>query len=256
MEKEENVYEMNEGTGATAAVSRQGEQEKTAPDQVLSVLGKFKDVDALARAYGSLQAEFTRRSQRLRELEKLTENFEKDGHSGAEKLRKNAQARRAEAKRFDEFLSGRENFEDEKADVKLSETKPNSNGNEPEKTTVAEDANIANGDTVYATNAKNLPIKNASDVGKVTPNPIEETARGEVNEDGRGDSGDLYERVKRDEGVRLRIIGEYLSSIGKSNAPLMTGGAGTLKTPPAKANSISAAGNMALMYFKTPKYDN
>ena len=36
----------------------------------LTDLGKFKSVDALLRAYNSLQAEFTRRSQRLKELEK------------------------------------------------------------------------------------------------------------------------------------------------------------------------------------------
>lgn len=32
-------------------------------------LGKFKSVDALLRAYGELESEFTRRSQRLKELE-------------------------------------------------------------------------------------------------------------------------------------------------------------------------------------------
>lgn len=32
-------------------------------------LGKFKSVDALVRAYGELEAEFTRRSQRLKALE-------------------------------------------------------------------------------------------------------------------------------------------------------------------------------------------
>ncbi|MBQ9081039.1 MAG: hypothetical protein IJY26_00180 [Clostridia bacterium] len=37
---------------------------------VTADLGKFKSVDALLRAYNSLQAEFTRRSQRLKELEK------------------------------------------------------------------------------------------------------------------------------------------------------------------------------------------
>lgn len=37
---------------------------ETAPD-----LGKFKSVDALLRAYGELEAEFTRRSQKLKALE-------------------------------------------------------------------------------------------------------------------------------------------------------------------------------------------
>ena len=42
-------------------------EEKT---QAAAGLGKFKDVDALLEAYSSLEAEFTRRSQRLKELEK------------------------------------------------------------------------------------------------------------------------------------------------------------------------------------------
>ena len=48
------------------------EQECT-PQQTSSVekgsLGKFKDVDALMSAYNSLQAEFTKRCQRIKELE-------------------------------------------------------------------------------------------------------------------------------------------------------------------------------------------
>ena len=40
-------------------------------EDVSAVLGKFKDVNALANAYSALEAEFTRRSQRLKELEKL-----------------------------------------------------------------------------------------------------------------------------------------------------------------------------------------
>ena len=38
--------------------------------QAAAVAGKFKSVDALAEAYSNLEAEFTRRSQRLRELER------------------------------------------------------------------------------------------------------------------------------------------------------------------------------------------
>lgn len=39
-------------------------------DSAATELGKFRDVRALMDAYNSLEAEFTRRSQRLRELEK------------------------------------------------------------------------------------------------------------------------------------------------------------------------------------------
>ena len=37
------------------------------------LLGKFKDVNALLDAYNSLQSEFTKRCQRLKELEKMVE---------------------------------------------------------------------------------------------------------------------------------------------------------------------------------------
>ncbi len=44
-----------------------------APKQDAPALGKFKDVDALLHAYEALEAEFTRRSQRLKALEEERE---------------------------------------------------------------------------------------------------------------------------------------------------------------------------------------
>ena len=63
-------------------------------------------------------------------------------------------------------------------------------------------------------------------------------------------SSDLYEMVKADEGVRLKLIGEYLSSLGKNGTPLLCGGAGTIITPPQKARNIKEAGVMALQMFQ------
>ena len=60
MENKDNVYEDTTLTEEFAGASENGAS---------TVLGKFKDVSALERAYESLQAEFTRRSQKLRELE-------------------------------------------------------------------------------------------------------------------------------------------------------------------------------------------
>ena len=53
----------NEKVTADAA---EAENEKNAAAE----LGKFKDVQTLMKAYSDLEAEFTRRSQRLKELEK------------------------------------------------------------------------------------------------------------------------------------------------------------------------------------------
>ena len=60
---EDNVNAANVQIQATADTA---EAEETA---AATELGKFKSVDALMAAYTSLEAEFTRRSQRLKELE-------------------------------------------------------------------------------------------------------------------------------------------------------------------------------------------
>ncbi|MBQ9729979.1 MAG: hypothetical protein IJV80_04110, partial [Clostridia bacterium] len=82
-----------------------------------AVLGKFKNVDALARAYEALQSEFTKRSQRLKELEKaqreadntptggLKQGGEKDRGTGVEKLRAAAKAKKEREKAFDSFVA-------------------------------------------------------------------------------------------------------------------------------------------------------
>lgn len=45
-------------------------------------LGKFKDTDALLKAYNSLEAEFTKRCQRLKELESVAEKTQVSGELG------------------------------------------------------------------------------------------------------------------------------------------------------------------------------
>lgn len=264
MEKEENVYGQNHtGEFAAAKMEREGAQEK----EVSAVLGKFKDVDALARAYGALQSEFTRRSQRLKELEKRLENFaggddggigekagvnaaemalnadtgapkcEKDGASeaenaaesargsGAEKLRKNAEARREQAKAFDEFVLDTESQESAQA-------RPNGDGDLP----------LKSADTDGEALAENA-LKKAAESAATS-------IAGSGSAEGAAEA--LYQKVSQDENLRLRIIGEYLASIGRSAAPLTVGGAGTLTAPPLKAKSIGDAGSMALQYFKKP----
>ena len=56
---------LTENTNVTADTA-----EADKGEQAAAVLGKFKDVKTLIKAYSDLEAEFTRRSQRLKELEK------------------------------------------------------------------------------------------------------------------------------------------------------------------------------------------
>ena len=266
MEKEENVYATTEGAGEEILKENGGQEpcRESAP----MLPSKFKDVDALARAYSALQAEFTRRSQRLKELEKKVENFEEESgwaRLGVEKLRNRAQARRAEEKRFDEFLAETESAQMQARKAKLSTEKPTE---EQPSNDVAEEVKSENGGTVYEMNAltptpahsdggvqeenKTEVVQETNGVKKQAQGWEEPSASVAGNEPKVTPSDTLYAQVCRDEGVRLRIIGEYLTSLGKSGAPLMTGGVGAFTTPPKKAASFSEAGDMALAYFKKP----
>lgn len=67
MEKEENVMQKEVPMPETAQAQTPKTEENDA-EKSSGTYGKFKDADALLKAYNSLQAEFTRRSQRLKEL--------------------------------------------------------------------------------------------------------------------------------------------------------------------------------------------
>ena len=268
MEKEENICGETEGTEEEVVMENGGE---TCRESASAVPSKFKDVDALARAYSALQSEFTRRSQRLKELERQVENLEGEanGGSGVEKLRKNAQARKAEKERFDSFVAETERAGGQDCDVEKAES---AKAVDPEKPTEdqpldeeAKAENMENMATMYEVKPlQEVPAREKDGVGGkaifgVADSNLEAQAQegeSKASVAGNGPSGTpsetLYAQVCRDEGVRLRIIGEYLSSLGKSGAPLMTGGVGAFTTPPFKAANIAEAGNMALLYFKKP----
>lgn len=245
MEKKENVYvETNAAEKGTQVQAATGE--KSLPQEVSTVAGKFKDVSALIRAYESLQSEFTRRSQRLKELEKLAENPKEAGAaeaSGAEKLRKNAESRREKAKAFDEFV----------LDVGKAhgQTGPDGEGKSP-AATAAENADenaekTVNGQGHIETTAEKGELQAEGERVLDAEKAAHPSVAGNAPS-----AEDLYVQVSRDEGVRLRIIGEYLASVGKSAPPITAAGVGTLVSPPRKAKSIGDAAAMALQYFKKP----
>lgn len=245
MKNEENVYEeTTQDTGAIAGANTEveTEQKKDCPKEALTVLGKFKDVDALSRAYEALEAEFTRRSQRLKELERQTENSAKEGNAfGAEKLRKNAENRKKKEQKFDEFV----------ADTLAGKDKPKTleEQAEPEKDGFAQDTGLAlqAQDGVGAWNE--FQKKGETDEATVKNSGSVNTEQ----EKGKLSSEEIYSRANNDEQVRLRIIGEYLSSLGKKGAPITTGKSGVFVSPPVKARNINEAGDMALRYFKKEK---
>ncbi len=278
MQIKENVYKENEATGSVARATVPTQGERAEKDQ--TVLGKFKDVNALVKAYEALEAEFTRRSQRLKALEKAAENLggeeRKSGASGVEKLRENAAQRRVQERAFDRFVAEIETENAGEGDAELCFNKPDEKSRagggvaDGEKVFVsaqAENAEAAeqfSSQTIVQAKESGQGLQEAgsyqkSEVGSGVAPCVQQNILSPVVEECEKPTlshEELLERASRDEGVRLKIIGEYLSSLKKSGAPLMQGGGGTLAAPPLRARSVSEAGQMALQALKKERVEN
>ena len=193
VEEKDNVYVETEAAHTAEAEKQEG----------ATAIGKFKDVDALMKAYNALQAEFTRRSQRLRALENAVDNST------------------ATAKAVDE---GQE------AGGLIA---PVIAKDEP---TVAENTR--------PTDEEEVGLEQGEKGADITAQEEPSTVGVEQN------SQSLYDLAVKDETVRNRIIGEYLTSLQGGAAPLMRGGTGEPAVTRKKAANLSEAGKMALQFFK------
>lgn len=248
MQKQENVYAIdssaeqgNKGE-ATAARALVEQQEGSA------ALGKFKDVDALMQAYKSLQAEFTRRSQRLKRLEMEAEKREAGAETpcGGEG---NSPATNAE----------RPVPPMEESIETMGVSEPNT-GDGAAECDVGSEEGVQAGRETDAGKCVTPPSEGAEEL------PLQEAAQADGDEraleggataaegvelQNNAESAEtLYQRASANESVRLRIVGDYLSSIQRGGAPLMTGAAGAQPIELAKAESISQAGQRALIWLR------
>lgn len=250
-----------------------------------AILGKFKSVDALTKAYGALEAAFTKKSQQLASMKEKVERLEKKAGAGVEKLRQNAHLRKLREKEFDVFLR---ELSGENANDELQAAADEMKGKQSEQETLYASAPVEENFTEKvgryelnkAKSGENLADRLDADLKNHQTERFErpfysdgtgENARSlqgsfeREKESGCGQEKecvvrgkdavlsyeDLYQAVKQNEEVRLKIVGEYLSSIGKSGAPISMGGMGTLAVPPKKAKTVNEAGGMALRYFKS-----
>lgn len=81
-------------------------------------------------------------------------------------------------------------------------------------------------------------------------------AFGEAAADGSGEAGavreeELYRMVNENEGVRARVLSDYLASL--KGVPLLTRSGVGLTAERAVPKNFSEAGNMALSYFRKNK---
>lgn len=243
MENKENVFVQNEGTEQSVATEKIG-ADLGADELGSAVFKKFRDVNALARAYGALEAEFTRRSQRLKELERMLEEKKNSSFKdGVEEVGNNRSCLGAEKPLAEETSSdsGAENLEN----------------------AVQPDESVGDGEVLVGIGRSSETRNTAENHGCVQGYGESAFSDGEKTSDtvvatsaesvGLGLSDDeIYRIANSNEGVRIKIVGEYLASL-KKGAPLVRGGVGTVATPPSRARSVAEAGDMALRFFQTGK---
>lgn len=80
------------------------EEKEPAVSAETAGLGKFKDANSLLKAYDSLQSEFTKRCQKIKELEKRISEYDKDASPSSESAAQPPAGITEEEKR--EFLKG------------------------------------------------------------------------------------------------------------------------------------------------------
>lgn len=256
MEEKDNGYVENTQAETTASADKGAERQERCPKPVSTAIGKFKDVDALLKAYDCLQAEFTRRSQRLKQLEKEAENSEnkRETAEAVEKLRKNAEKTRSETEKFDGFVAELERANVRaRLDGELLRAEPATLQAETDETqasalaTQAQPVQVPSTDAAVSRDERNGTGEKDGD-GQASFSVGESVA--DCREKRAPSSEELYRLASADEQVRLKIIGEYLNSVGKSGAPLIKGGNGLLSAPPIKAKTVREAGEMALRWFR------
>ncbi|MGN0818996.1 MAG: hypothetical protein ACI4M6_01175 [Christensenellaceae bacterium] len=172
---------------------------------------KFKDVRALEKAYSSLEGEFTKRSQRLKELSRENDEYRK-------------MLGKTEAPQADNSFQGQDNL------IKLLEKHPQIKG----KTDIATADGSASGNYLLVDNyisgleekIKNLENE-LSDESRLL-NHIEGTA--------------IKDKIIKD------YLKDVLSVSG--GARLIDGGGVISIAPPLKPRSIAEAGDMAREYLK------
>lgn len=280
MKTEENVCENANKTGHTASAERENKGS--------AVLGKFKDVNALLAAYGALEAEFTRRSQRLKALEKEAENLRNVRGAASENAGREAEKSAlgkgigapsvaettdrgdretlahtgaAEAAEADDAAP--KNLEPAlKPDFECLNAGENENVSKSENAfeseNVFEGARNGTAETFGAVSAAETVGTSENGATEEKTEEVSGTV-GTVGTVGNGGTEEaateeeLFRAATTNERVRLKIIGEYLSSLSKPNAPLVRGGTGALVLSPARAKTVEDAGLMALRYFKDGK---
>lgn len=236
-----------EQTDSITAHTAEADNDKGASGEAVSY-GKFKNAESLLSAYNALQAEFTRRCQRLKELEEK-EKSAKEGNPEQNSSAVNAAAENGFFSPSDKNPKERKTlFADMPKDIFGAENKANSGVTD--KTAVFTDA-VATEKTASA--EKDDSIRTVPETSETAKTGFEQSAS-EAKTDSKPNTGD-DDKEKEAENAPVRVISakeredvlkEYLESVlqKKTGAILMEGAGASLKTPRSRPKTVEEAGRL------------
>ena len=218
----------------------QRESEQSTEDSSVSTgdsFGKFTSAKALLNAYTGLEAEFTKRSQELRRLEK--ENS----------MLKEEQAKTNEENNLSAVAS--EPVQDETGSAGVEQSQNFASESSDEQDDIAREVNLfLERNPGAGKYAKEIALKTYErgevDAGFLERAYIEVLQDELVAEQGKINDDFIYSRASENPLIKEKIIRDYLGGLTSSKGvTLLSQGGQTVIMPPKKPTSISEAGEMA-----------
>lgn len=197
-------------------------------------LGKFADEKALLKAYNELEAEFTKRSQRLSALERensLLKQEQAEENFGKDEVVQDETGSAAEERKADSV-----SCEDDGA---IAAEVNDFLKRYPEAATYAEQIALA------------ADAYDSGCVGILDRAYIEVLKRELAAEREKINDDFIYSQAKNTPEVKERLIRDYLTELsGNKGVKLISRGGESVVTPPEKPKSIAEAGKMAAFVLK------
>ena len=188
--------------------------------------GKFKDAESLYQAYNFLQAEFTKRCQRVKELE--------------EKLQDSKKAETLKGVSVEDNAVGNE-------DVVASKQSGPATGKDAFL--------IEQGASIDKNNANNL-VDDVVEVATKNDKTFDKIQKDIVFNDSLTDNSTEQDLNKITEKQKEEIIKEYLLNLKKNGFTAIISSGDSIKTPVNRPKTVAEAGEMAKKYFTKIKEIN
>ncbi|MBQ7407814.1 MAG: hypothetical protein IJW13_00855 [Clostridia bacterium] len=252
MENNSEILSKNENQSAggknAAEQTFTSEQAKGINNEVANAsFGKFESGEALLNAYNSLEAEFTKRSQQLRQLQRENEELKEQATSVNRKCEFDPGAE-SHAVQYETESAAKERAGD---DASLSDVKG-------DEFIAAEVANFLRENPEAASLAEEIALK-SSELGNVERGFLQRAYTAVLRdilhaEQAKVNDEFIYQKALSTPAVKEKLIRDYLAEVAKGKKVTLISQVGeSALTPPKKPHTILEAGEMAAKVLKKGK---